>query len=396
MPKEGQVFIQGPIGAFAVDNVPVQGMTLMQFTADVSALGEISVLRILMETPGGVKEVADQIYSYLMTLKAKGVKIITEQTGPIASAGVKVFGAGDERLALEGAGFMIHNPWTQTTGDAQALTEEAQKLKQSEEELKSFYSQLTGLAPEVIAPLMAEESYFDADTAVKLKFATEKKAASRIAAYNPSNHNMGKSLAVQLLDNLLNALKGGKTLSLVAELDGGAKLAILTQETDAAKMVGAQVVKADASGSPSQEAAADGEYTASLNGKKYKLTVAAGKISAMSPVEEPAPAPEEKKEEEEQKALTATMEAIATEFKTSQKALRDELSALLETKLAEVRAQIKSPGFSFNLNQDDKKSLAAKWDQMHQSNELLALKRDKPEEWTRMFLAKYGKMPQNV
>lgn len=183
--------IIGPIGQFKVGDKLVNGVTLVNVVSRIAALPQDTTeIQIDISSPGGVKEVGDNIYNFLLSLKPN-VKLIMNQVGNVGSIATKIWFAGDERIALRGINpetnkpfeFFVHNPWMQVTGDAAAVKLALKEIEPQEEELKAFYVNQTGIPIEGIAPLMAAQTGFDADQALQLKFATGVRDALNIAAY---------------------------------------------------------------------------------------------------------------------------------------------------------------------------------------------------------------------
>ena len=254
-----KILIAGAIGQFQQPNGKfMNGVTLLDVVGQVNSAPEgTTEIVVQIESLGGVKEVGDQIYDYLVSLKTK-YKIKTEQVGMIASIATKIFGAGDERIALEGESFMIHNPWTIVQGDATELMNTADALKAAEEDLLSFYVQLTGIPKAGLIPLLNNETEFDAETAVKLKLATstQKKNKLKIAA-----------MKSEKLENLLTQFVAflnkfnSRVLNTIVELEDSSKLFFETE--DLTKLEGTPVYKLDDQGNPTTDAVwieMSGEY----------------------------------------------------------------------------------------------------------------------------------------
>ena len=185
------ITIAGPIGIFKVGDRVVNGVTMVKVISKIAALPQDTTeIQIDISSPGGVKEVGDNIYNFLQSLKPQ-VKLIMNQIGNVGSIATKIWFAGDERIALRGINpetnkpyeLFVHNPWMQVTGDAAAVKLALAEIEPQEEELRNFYMAQTGLPLEGIKPMMDSQTGIDADQALQMRFATGVREAINIAAY---------------------------------------------------------------------------------------------------------------------------------------------------------------------------------------------------------------------
>jgi ATP-dependent Clp protease protease subunit len=387
--SEHKVLIVGPIGQFQQgDGSFINGVTLLDVVGQVtSAPKGTDTIVVQIESGGGLKEVGDQIYQYLISLKKK-YKVRTEQIGMIASIATKIFGAGDERVAMDGEMFMIHNPWTIVQGDAEQLQQTADALKNAERELLSFYVSLTGIPEEGLIPLLNNETEFDANTAYKLHFATsiEQKSNLKIAAMKNDSMN-------SLVNNLYAFLSrfNGKPLATLVELEDSSKLYFETE--DLSKLEGTAVYQVDAEGNPTTEPAPDGEHKLK-DGRT--ITVSGGKVakvepaSAAPPAEAPKEAPAPSASEQ---ALAAKMDAIAAALGSIEIMSKDEIVKAIDERFVALRNDLKVRHTPRNFVPENSKMDAAEWDKAFKENRIAAMKKNEPEQYQRLFFAKYGKMP---
>ena len=84
-------------------------VTPKQFKEDLDALGDIDVLNVYINSPGGDVFAGQAIYSMLKRHKAQ-VKVYID--GLAASIASLVAMAGDKVIMPANAMMMIHNPWT--------------------------------------------------------------------------------------------------------------------------------------------------------------------------------------------------------------------------------------------------------------------------------------------
>lgn len=378
------IAIIGPIGSFKYQGQEVHGVELADVVARVSSLPQDTTeLEVQYDTPGGVKDTGMAIYNYLKSIQPR-IKVISRQIGDIGSIGTYAWFSGSERIAMKGKKFMAHNPWTVTEGDADSHQRQADSLKQAEEEMIAFYSEQTGITREGIAPLMKAEYAFGDDRAVELKFATSLEEGSLIAAYKPEFNTMEKNMIKGLVDEIKAFIKGGNQLAMmVVELEGGTKISI--DAPDASNLIGAKAYTVDATGNPTQVPAPDGDHKLT-DGRV--VTVAGGAISKIA--EAPAG------EDSQMTALAASVKDLLEAVK-SQNQSKDDLKATVKEVVAEeiknfkktIKTEHTPEGFTPETSADDVKE----WDRSFKANEHMAMKKNDPDKYKRLFYAKYGKLP---
>lgn len=396
--KTATITLAGPIGRFMYRGQPIIGVQLVDVIAMIYQAGQFDTLIIDFETPGGSVSVGNKIYDYLMAdKKTKGYKVVFNQTGMIASIGTKIITAGDEVIALDDGteNWFIHNPRTlQVEGDANALQSEVNVLRDMEAILRKDYAKHTGLEDSVLKELMDSQTGFTGARAVELKFATSSRKALNIAAYmNP------KDKAVELLEGLVAFLKNEKKhVSLVLELEGGQKMFVETE--DPSKLEGVKAFTVDANNAPTQVSVVDGTYT--LAQDKRKVTVAGGVVSkveaapnqpATPPVTPPATPPSDQ--------VSVKMDEIIALLKpgTLGAMIKKEAAEIVAAEITKLRSEIKTghvPPTGQNFDTATKEELAKEWDRSFKANEHVAMKRNNPEQWTKLYVAKFGKQPNPI
>jgi ATP-dependent protease ClpP protease subunit len=386
-----KILIAGAIGQFQQPNGKfMNGVTLLDVVGQVNSAPEgTTEIVVQIESLGGVKEVGDQIYDYLVSLKPK-YKIKTEQLGTIASIATKVFGAGDERIALEGESFMIHNPWTIVQGDANELKQTAEALKVAEEDLLGFYVQLTGIPKEGLVPLLNSETEFDAETAVKLKLATstQKKNKLKIAAMKSEKMENLLTQFVAFLNKF-----NSRVLNTIVELEDSSKLYFETE--DLSKLEGTPVYKLDAEGNPTTEPAPDGTYklkdgrTITLSGGK----VASVETAQAETVEASKEEPKKEEPKKEEMAMMEKIEQIALALQTINVMSKEDIIKEIDARFVALRNDLKVKHTPKAFVPSDSIADAEAWDKAFKENRIAAMKKNDPEHYQRLFFAKYGKMP---
>lgn len=288
------ISILGAIGQFKIGETVYNGVTLKQVNLMVAALpADTTELEIKIAGPGGHKETGDLIYDFLLSQKAKGWKLITNQVGDIGSIATKLFLVGDERVALKGINpvtlepyeFFIHNPWnTGVSGDAAVLAKAASEALVEQKDLLSFYIEKTGATEEALQPLMSLQTGFTAEEAVTMKFATSTREALNTAAYmDDKTKSLGARLdsVIAMMEKLV---KGKNSLAMVLELENGTKISVATEDANKLEKVNAMTV--DAAGVPTSTPVPDGSYK--LKDGSKTLVVVSGVIDKVEPVAAPA------------------------------------------------------------------------------------------------------------
>lgn len=326
----GKINIIGHIGDSFVDPKGIfhKGTNLLDVIEQAESAKDVSEYHVTVNSPGGYVEVGDSIYDYLISLKKKGVKLKTIQTGLIGSIATKIFSAGDEKLVDDRYKFWIHNPFQENvSGDAEALQAAADSVGQTEKELRKFYAEITGITDEGLDGLMKIETGLTADQCVKFKFATGK---VQVPVFNVINQNKKmkpeeKSLKEQLLallgvkPEVKDEKKGVKPKAAIpAGVENKSLVVNLADDNGSfyvqgeALAEGAPCFLLDAEGQPTQESVENGVYNTA---EGAVVTVSEGKISKVEMPVDP--------DEEEEKVLPEAV--IAAKVKEEVEAAKAEM-----------------------------------------------------------------------
>ena len=160
-------------------------VTPKQFKEDLDALGDIDVLNVYINSPGGDVFAGQAIYSMLKRHKAQ-VKVYID--GLAASIASLVAMAGDKVIMPANAMMMIHNPWTWGAGNANDFRKLADDLDKIRESMIAAYENRSALTSEEIANLMDAETWLSAKDSLEYGFADEIEAAKDVAAYVDEKH----------------------------------------------------------------------------------------------------------------------------------------------------------------------------------------------------------------
>jgi ATP-dependent protease ClpP protease subunit len=129
-----------------------------------------SRVRVCINSIGGDVFAGQAIYSQLRRHRA-GCDTVVD--GIAASAASIVAMAGERRTMATGAMLMIHNPWTVAMGESEDMRKAADTLDRVRDNLVKIYEERTGMAPEQLQQLLADETWMTAEQALDLGFITE-------------------------------------------------------------------------------------------------------------------------------------------------------------------------------------------------------------------------------
>jgi ATP-dependent protease ClpP protease subunit len=374
----GKINIIGHIGDSYVDEKGQfnKGTNLLDVIEQAGSYPDADEYQVTVNSPGGFVEVGDSIYDYLMSLRKKGKKVTTVQTGLIGSIATKIFSAGEVKLVDDRYKFWIHNPFQENvSGDQDALQAAADAVGETEKKLRKFYSEITGITDEGLDGLMKIETGLTADQCIKFKFATGKVNIPVFNAINQkkmSNKTDEKSLKEQLLALLgvkPEAKKGVPVKAAVpANADLNKSLVVNLADNGGSFYVegetlteGANAFLLDAEGQPTTEPVADGLYNLNEGGS---VTVAAGKIAKVEMPKDPA-------EEEEQ-----PMDAVAIAAK-----VKEEVMAELKAELKkEYEGQVLALKKEARLGVAPKPAVMAKKEEVYTVRTIAQVQKERSEK----------------
>lgn len=154
-------------------------VTPKQFKEDLDALGDIDILNININSPGGDVFAGQAIYSMLNRHKAyKNVYI----DGLAASIASLVAMAGDKIIMPANAMMMIHSPWTFAIGNAQEFRKLADDMDKIRDSMIVAYESQSALTTEEITEMLDAETWLSAEDCLEYGFADEIEEAKQVAA----------------------------------------------------------------------------------------------------------------------------------------------------------------------------------------------------------------------
>lgn len=178
-PGVGELFLYGLIG-------PDDGLSWLfdeispkQFKADLDALGDISELRVFINSEGGDVFAGQAVHSML---KRHPANVIVTVDGLAASIASVIAMAGNVVRMPRNAMMMVHNPMRKTVGDAAEHRKMADTLDQVRESIVAAYQEKTGMDHDELIALLDAETWMTAADAVEMGFADEIEESQQIAA----------------------------------------------------------------------------------------------------------------------------------------------------------------------------------------------------------------------
>jgi len=158
--EEPVIYLHGIIGGWWGD------IDETEFVKTLAAI-DASKIHLRINSPGG-----DVFASRAMmtAIAQHPATVIGHIDGLAASAATGICMACDEVEMSQGADFMIHEAWTIALGNKGDMSKTSELLAKIDAGLVRDYAARTGQDAAQIEQWMAEETWFDADEAVKYKF----------------------------------------------------------------------------------------------------------------------------------------------------------------------------------------------------------------------------------
>jgi ATP-dependent Clp protease protease subunit len=222
-PKIGEVWIYGVIGD------EWDGLTAAIAARQIKALGELDLVNVYINSPGGSVFDGAAIYNILARHKAR---VIVHVDGMALSAASVIAMAGDEVRMASNAIMMIHDPWTLAIGSVEDMLKAAEILEKTKGTIVEAYVARTGGNAEEISALMSDETWLSADEALAAGFATHVDEAKKAAALAAPTQTLREAFkhAPDSLDSYLRPaaaaadspnVTGEHTMTQDAKHDGG-------------------------------------------------------------------------------------------------------------------------------------------------------------------------------
>lgn len=175
---EGEIFIYGDITRYRWDE---EDTTANSFKEDLNALGDVSIINLYINSPGGSVFEGVAIHNMLKRHKAKVNVYIDALAASIASV---IAMAGDTIFMPKNAMMMIHNPWTFAMGNAKELRKVADDLDRISVSAIETYLQKAGdkLDEDTLKQMLDDETWLSADEAFEYGLCDVVQEANEMAA----------------------------------------------------------------------------------------------------------------------------------------------------------------------------------------------------------------------
>jgi len=191
--KSADLYIYGEITPYKWDDSDV---TANSFKEDLENLGDIELLNIYINSPGGSVFEGQSIYSQLKRHKAIKKVYIDGISASIAS----VISMCGKVYIPKNAMIMVHNASAFAEGNANDFRALADVLDKVNQTIVEVYIEKTGLSEDKIKELMDKETWLTGKEAVDLGFADELIEENKISARY-------KSYDMQILNRYKNTPK---------------------------------------------------------------------------------------------------------------------------------------------------------------------------------------------
>lgn len=160
--SEAEIYIYDEIGYW--------GVTAKQFVANLKALGDITHIKLHINSPGG--DVFDGI-AIFNALKFHGAAITVYIDGLAASMASVIAMVGNPVIMPENTMLMIHKPWGFAGGDADDMRDYADLLDKVESVLIPAYAAKTGKSHDEIAAMLEDETWLTGEECLAQDFADQ-------------------------------------------------------------------------------------------------------------------------------------------------------------------------------------------------------------------------------
>lgn len=180
----------------------IEGETLSNLQKQTGKLEDFDILVMEIASPGGSVSEGMEIMLWMNYLSQLGKTVITIVTANAYSIASLIMLAANHRMISSSADIMVHNPMVPEISHANANELEGHliSLRNLESIMYELYETFTGLQPERIKELMDNETYLNAEQALRNNFADEivqiKPRSKSMATNKQKKTNMLKTLNI--------------------------------------------------------------------------------------------------------------------------------------------------------------------------------------------------------
>lgn len=176
-PKRGALYIYGSIVAYKWDDTDV---TAKDFKDDLEALGDIEVLDVYINSPGGSVFQGQAIYSILKRFAEKAE--VNVYVDGLAASIASVIAMAGRVVMPRNAMMMVHDPWSVAVGNAADLRKEADALDKIRVSLVEAYMSKVSITEDKLDELLAAETWLTAQECFDMGFCDELVEEKDVAA----------------------------------------------------------------------------------------------------------------------------------------------------------------------------------------------------------------------
>lgn len=163
------------------------------FSEKLAAIPSDEPIDLFISSNGG--DVFDALAIYSQIKRRKNVDTYVD--GLAASAASIIMQAGERRFISDVAKVMIHNAYSFTVGDSEAMKKEADLLDMVNATIRDIYKSRSSASDEELQQMMQDETWIDASAAIANGFADEIVTTLQIAAKLKKEKKMDKEQEVQ-------------------------------------------------------------------------------------------------------------------------------------------------------------------------------------------------------
>ena len=144
------------------------GVSAKEFAKALADMGDVSEIRLHINSPGG--EVFEGI-AIMNQLRAHSARVVAVVDGLAASAASFIACAADETVMGRNAQLMIHDAWGLCVGNAQDMRDLSGRLDKISDNIASVYAAKSGSSIEDARAAMLAETWYSAEEAVIARLA---------------------------------------------------------------------------------------------------------------------------------------------------------------------------------------------------------------------------------
>ncbi|MED4726998.1 Clp protease ClpP [Aneurinibacillus migulanus] len=178
---EASIYIYGDIVRWVWEDWFPEDVSSNSFKEDLDELGDVDIINLYINSPGGSVFEGIAIYNMLKRHKAKINVYVDALAASIASV---IAMAGDTIFMPKNSMLMIHNPWTSAVGNAKEFRKVADDLDRIGHSSKQSYLQKAGekITDEKLQELLDAETWLSADEAYEYGLCDVVEEANQMAA----------------------------------------------------------------------------------------------------------------------------------------------------------------------------------------------------------------------